>query len=293
MTRYDPNRDLPDFARNLKTLSPSKLSEEVLKKRNEEVTPQSITMFFKRHPALWESLNAELVEGLPTEAQAVDTSIFQNGSFDQISSVKEWTQHLRVVRRVREETIKKHVGILRQICYGRLPQKKIDLVQEGTWCLKHPDRLTYKDGKEFLNLIIQKGCDPCAFAKTLKSFLLNKGITEATQFLVGKGANFGKYKEMFVKESTLEEMLKWILETYGLEAYTMDLLMYKRAYRIHAVVKANIEDLSPEGKITLYEKAKQSKYGLRGKPVTHALKPHLVENLRTIAEGRLSGRFSS
>jgi hypothetical protein len=291
MTKYQPERDLPMIAREIRSLSPSKLAQEVLTRRNKEIDPSAITHWFARHPDVEEMLRKELIGQLPDEKQSVDISIFQNGSFDSLQSVKEWITHLRVVRRCKEPYIQAHVRNLRQICNGQLTVRKVNFIAEGKWCLKHPDRLTYNDGKEWLNLIIQKGFDPNQYAQTLKSFLMNKGITEASQFLVGKPQSFGKFKEMYVKEETLDSMLKWILETHGIEAYTIDLLMYKRAYRVNAVVRAKIEDLSPEGKITLYEKGKLNKYGPKGKAVTHALKPYLVDFLRTIAKERITGNF--
>jgi hypothetical protein len=76
MTKYKPERDIPEFARQAKTVSPSKLAKEILNRRNKEITPESITMWFKRHPTIYDDLSKELVQGLPTEKQAVDIGIF-------------------------------------------------------------------------------------------------------------------------------------------------------------------------------------------------------------------------
>jgi hypothetical protein len=63
--KYKPERDLPQFAREAKTLSPSKLAAIVLNKRNKEITAESVTMWFKRHAAIYEQLSKEIVQGLP------------------------------------------------------------------------------------------------------------------------------------------------------------------------------------------------------------------------------------
>lgn len=67
MTKYSPSRDLPLFARKLKTLNLTKLSEEILKMRNEEVSIQSISMYFHRNPDVKAELEKELNEQSPTE----------------------------------------------------------------------------------------------------------------------------------------------------------------------------------------------------------------------------------
>jgi ribosomal protein S19E (S16A) len=60
--KYKPVRDLPRFAREYKTISPSQLAEIVSTKRNKKITPESITMWFKRHPSVHEQLARELRE---------------------------------------------------------------------------------------------------------------------------------------------------------------------------------------------------------------------------------------
>jgi len=58
---YKSKRDLPKLVRELKTLSPSELSTEILKRTNQERTPESIIMWFKRHPDVEEQLRKEII----------------------------------------------------------------------------------------------------------------------------------------------------------------------------------------------------------------------------------------
>ena len=48
--KYKPSRDLPLFAKAYRTIKPSELANIVLQERNKKITPESITMWFKRHP---------------------------------------------------------------------------------------------------------------------------------------------------------------------------------------------------------------------------------------------------
>lgn len=54
--KYKPARDLFQFAQEYSTLSPTKLANIVLAKRNKKVTSQSVTMWFKRHPEVYDQL---------------------------------------------------------------------------------------------------------------------------------------------------------------------------------------------------------------------------------------------
>jgi len=62
--KYKPARDLPLFAREHKVLSPSELAEIVFMKRSKKITPESITMWFKRHPDVYSQLAKELSESI-------------------------------------------------------------------------------------------------------------------------------------------------------------------------------------------------------------------------------------
>lgn len=289
MTKYNPKTDLPNFARQIKNLSPTKLAEMVLNRKNEEITPESITMWFKRHPDVEDQLRKELVGGLPTEKMEVDSTIFQNGNFQEISSVKSWITYLSAVRRIKASTLDNLVCSLRRICQGRV--KDIDFVAQGKWVYKHPDRLSYQDALDFITLLRENKLDVYPFAKTFKSFLVSKGITEGAKLLVGKPRSFGRFKDLFVSRDKLDRMLDWIYATYGLEPYVIDMLMYSKAFRINAVEKADIKNMTEDGRITLYEKGLERKYGEQGKAVTRKPNAELWNLILKIKGDRLSGKL--
>jgi hypothetical protein len=54
--KYKVARDLPNFARQYGTISPSELANIVLRERKKQVTPESITHWFKRHPEVYSQL---------------------------------------------------------------------------------------------------------------------------------------------------------------------------------------------------------------------------------------------
>lgn len=113
--KYIPRRDIPDFARELRTVSPSRIADWILAKRNVKRKPQSITMWFKDHPDMHDQLSKELAENLPTERQTVDERIFERGNFEELPSVKKWIQDL-TLRNAKETTIRGWVNQLKRVC---------------------------------------------------------------------------------------------------------------------------------------------------------------------------------
>lgn len=289
--KYNPNRDLPQFAREFKTLSPSKLADIVLNKRNKSIGADAITHWFKRHPEVYDELSKELVQGLPSAQEEVAASIFQNGQFEKVFSVAAWLTDMRSLTTLSDGYINQRLGLLKQVCLGQLQKRGFDFVKEGRWCLKHPDRLNFEDAKTFLALIREKKQDPNPFAGTLKAFLLSKGITEATKIKVGKPSGFGKYKRLFVKKETLNEMLEHIKEK-DIQAYVIDRIMYEKAIRINALLNLQVQNCKEVGDrivITVFEKGRRSKYP-KGKEIDRVLKPETSAWLKNIIGDRKSGK---
>lgn len=289
MAKYHPEKDLPDFARELKTLSPSKLAEIVLNRRNKKVSPESITMWFKRHAEIYDELSKELVEGLPTEKQEVNESIFQNGTFQEVPSVNNWILEMNA-RELGKDTINSKVITLRQLCQGKAPLLKIDLVAEGKTCLKHPDRLVLKDALEIITLFKDKKVDTTYFKHCLKDFLLSKGIVIGKKIVVGRSKSFGKYAKLHVEMSKLGQMLGWI-KSQNYEAFCADLFMFKTGTRISATLEALIENIVGNT-ITVYDKGRHSKYP-EGHPWDKHLDVQLMEQLQKVIGTRKNGKVFS
>jgi len=285
MVKYHPEKDLPEFAREFQTLSPSKLAEIVLNRRNKKVTSESVTMWFKRHPEIYDELSREINIGLPTETEEASISIFQNGFFQEIPSVKNWLLEMNA-RKLAKGTISSKLITLRQLCEGRFPLLKIDLRSEGKWVLKHPDRLTLKDALEMIYMLDQRTVDTRYFKHVFKEFLLSKGVVIGKKIVVGHSFGHGKYAKLFVGMSKLVQMLLWIKQQ-DCEAFVCDLFMFKTATRISATLKALIENI--EGSmITVYDKGRRSKYP-QGHPWEKHLDGELMPEIQTIIGERKSG----
>ena len=285
--KYKPSRDLPEFARELKILSPSKLAEMVLNKRNEERTPESITMWFNDHPEIYEQLKRELKEGLPNVDEKVDLSIYQNGQFSELLSVKNWMLELSA-RELTEEFMKQKINILKQICLGKI--QGFDLVQEGKWCLKHPDRLSLRDVMELISLLKERKKDTYQIKRDMKDFLQSKDIVVGKKFVVGKPKGFGKYKKLYVKPENQEQMLEYV-KSQNYEAYVVDRFMHKTGTRITASLNADIEELRGHT-LTIYDKGRLSKYP-KGHPWDKRLPPKLLEEIKSIIGDRTHGKIFS
>ena len=291
--KYKPERDLPDFAREHKTLSPSKLAEVVLNKRNKRVTSESVTMWFKRHPEVYEQLSKELVEGLPTEKEAVDASIFQNGQFEQIESIKNWIAEMGDRNIV---NVSANVSTIKRVCMGKFERFGLDLVASGEWCLKHPDRLSLDDAIEIIRILKAKGFDTASIRMPLRGFLLSKGIIVGKKISGAKGRGYGTFASLFVEMDVLNKMLRWLKER-DYEAYVIDKFMFKTATRITATLKAmiklpngmqNIREFGDHAEITVFDKARRDIHP-KGKKWTKYLDLELLKDLKTIIGDRKEG----
>ena len=262
MTRYKPSVDLPDFAREARSLSPSVLAQMVLDKRNEKISADAVGVWFKRNPDVYESLKVEIIDKLPTAAAPVDDKTFLNGFFDELRTVKEWVVFMKTRRRrnkaLKPEYIKKEVGLLRQMC------KRFN---------KHPDRLTTRDAQEmFIALesdesfshweggVKVAGQDSCVFRRALKDFLKSKGAKDWQLIGVGKPSGYGQYKTVDADPEVIKQMIAWVTEqnpTIG----AIDSVMYHRGIRVHAVLTAEIGKFQRKEKwdyITVLEKFRET-----------------------------------
>jgi hypothetical protein len=261
MTKYNPSRDIPDFAREYKTVKPTELVKIILNRRNVERTPESVTMWFKEHPDIEEQLRRELVEGLPSEKQEVCETVFQNGSFQEVVSVKNWILEMNA-RELSPDSIQNRVSTLRNVCLGRFPIHKIDLVAEEKWCLKHPDRLQLNDVIELITLLKEKGVDTVQYKGAAKDFLISKGVVVGKKIAVGRSKSYGKYAQLFVEMPKLKQILGDIRQS-NFEGYVCDLFMLKTGTRIGATLNGLIENVikvGSEWQIKVFDKGRRSKY---------------------------------
>lgn len=251
MVDYKPSRDLPAWAREQQTLSWTKLAGMVLDKRNEKVSPDSIEKWFKRHPEVYEDIKEELVGNLPTEKEVVTDSMFANGNFENVRTVKEFKFYMETKRGhkgkpLHPNYIKQVIMILKQVCQQ---------------FQKHPDRLTLRDAQEIF-LALEKdsnfehwdgnkkvaGKDSSTYRKVLKAFLKANSVQGWEKIGVGKPSGYGHYKQISAEHETVKRMIDWITEQ-NFEVGTIDWLMYVTGLRIgttpgvpHGIYGCQVED---------------------------------------------------
>lgn len=274
-----------------KTFSPTKLSEVLLAEYNVKRTPESITMWLSRHPDIVRDLKGKVVEEeLPKEV--VVETIFSNGTFEQLPSVKQWIMQMEA-RELSQDYMNQRIGEVKNACKGQYKNWNLDLVLEGLWSFKHPDRLTVKDALELISILKKRGKDTCRIKGALKDFIESKGKeTVGKKFAVGKPKGFGKFAKLFVEAPILKEMLEWI-RNINLEAYVADEFMYKTGTRIEATLASLIENFAEvEDKAiqTVYDKGRRSKYP-KGHPWDKRCDAQLTWEMKQLIGDRGHGKI--
>jgi integrase len=255
MTKYNPSRDIPQFARDFKTLKPSEIARMILMKRNVERTPESITMWFKANQGVYDQLARELVQGLPTEKQAVDTGLFENGAFREIPSVKGWIRDL-TNNNAKEHTIGNFVNALKRVCKGEVRK---DVVIEN-WSWKHPDRLTLEDAKDFIFEVKKRNLRSREWRLVLRNFLVSKGCMVKSSDISGKlEEDAGKYNTLKISKEKREAVFEF-LDARNHEAFLISKFGYITASRLTAALEADSQYFDHDDKaIWVFEKASKGK----------------------------------
>lgn len=288
--KYKPAHDLPKFAHQHNTLSPTELSKIILMRRNKDVRPQTISMWFLRNPTVYDQLKADILkEELP--AVEVLPNIFRNGTFEEVASVKLWIEEMKSRDLVH---VKDNVAGLKRACMGRFSRLKVDFVKEGLMCLKHPDRYTLKDAQELIKLMKDKGLETSSVRLPLRNFLMSKGINVKFKISGAKSKGFGKFADLYVEKPILLGMLDYIKEL-NYEVYAATAFMYKTGTRINATLKARVEHLRTERdgdtlyrEITVHDKGRRSKHA-DGKPWKKHIDATLWDILKPLIGDREKG----
>lgn len=249
--KYKPSRDIPQAVRELKDISPSKIANWILSKRNEERTPESVTMWFKDNAQVFEELKKEIIQGAPTEKQAVDAGLFENGAFREIPSVKLWVRDL-TNSNAKEATIDHFVRTLKRVCKGEVQK---DVVIEN-WSWKHPDRLTLEDAKDFIFQVKSRKLRSREWRLVLRNFLRSKGLVLKKSDISGElEEDAGKYATLRVTPEKRDAIFR-LLETRNHEAYLISYFGYTTAARLTAALTAESQNLDHLDRVLyVFEKA--------------------------------------
>lgn len=283
---------MPQFVQEYKTVSPSKLADIILRRRNAKKTSESVTMWFKSHREIYAQLSKTLSEKLPTEKEALDESIFERSNFRELSSIKKWIEVLQG-REVTVGYIMDKLINLKNLCRGTIHGH--DLVAEGMWSLKHPDRLCFDDLLEINAVLKGLGFDTCHYKRDLKDFLENvRDIPVGKKITVGKPRGFGKYASLFLEKGKIASILRWV-KSVDFEPYVIDRFMFKTGTRITATLEARIENLTMVGSsaaLRVYDKGRISKYP-QGHPWDKYIDASLLSEIRQIINQRKYGKIFS
>lgn len=285
--KYRPSRDIPKFIRELKTFSPTEIAQKVLTDRNKNITPESVTMWLKRHPKIREDLEKEIIGSEVDNVEVVE-SIFINGTFEELESVSKW---IRDMNRRKIVNISGNIATLKRICKGEFP--KMGIPNMPNWSLKHPDRLTQENVLQIVDYLDAHGCATADYRLTGRNFLMscNKPHRDISG---AKHISFGKHASLFVEKPVIYEMLEWEREK-NFEAFVASLFMYKTATRKTATLNAKIEDMHQiqgVNYITVYDKGRRSK-NPEGKKWTKHLPNDLYGNILALIGQRSRGKIFS
>jgi hypothetical protein len=253
--KYVPSRDIPQAVRELKDLSNAKIVNWILNKRNEERTSQSVTMWFKEHPSIYDELAKEIVQGAPTEKQAVDVGLFENGAFREIPSVKSWIRDL-TNNNAKEGTITAFINTLKRVCKGEV-QKDV-FIEDWSW--KHPDRLSLEDAKNFIFEVKKRKIRSREWRLVLRNFLTSKGSIVKSSDISGKlEEDAGKYNTLKIPREKREAVFEF-LDGRNHEAFLISRFGYETATRLTAALEADSQYFDHEDKaIWVFEKASKGK----------------------------------
>ena len=276
---------IPQVVRKFRTFSPIEVREKILQDYNRAVTPEAITMFFKRHPEVETELRKEVVSR-ELENEVVVDSIFNNGAFEELPSVKQWM--IDKTGQISEDLLKEQTRMVKSVCRGifYLGHSRHDKYQIPNWTLKNPDRSTVQHAKEFLYHMRKAKRGTHCYRLALRSFFQSKGIIVQRKDISGEVENVGKYNNVYVEKGILEKIFEYVKQI-DYEAYLIDEFMYKTATRIRASLdvrkKAFWKDEEQTRMITVIDKGLHRK----GRQTWDKIVPlSLMEEIEKVSQER-------
>jgi len=278
--KYKPSRDIPKACRELGTTSPTKICQWIQDHRTEQDARgkkkqvirgiSSITHWFERNPKVFKELEAQLKEEV-FEQEALNESMFENGNFRELPSIKNWMRDLAGV------TIEgAWLNRIKRVCMGNMKIKGGRLDIEG-WGLKSPERLNLEDAKDFIAQLKRNKLPSREWRLALRSFLQSKGQVVRSSDISGElEQDAGQYAHLFVPKPKIYEIFAW-LKGINKDAYLASKFSFTTGARLTATLEASTQYLNrTEGKILLFEKSKKRKKKRR---VTKRIRQDLWEEL--------------
>lgn len=267
-TDYSPERDIPRAVAEIKSLSPTAIvawirenrteKDEIGKRSQVDVTPQSVSMWFKRHPDVYKNLERQLESDLVTP-DAITEDLFQKGIFEKVPCVEKWLLVMGA-KGAKGSAKSAWTRLLRSICLGRIPRTKeqrfakapIELI-DG-WGMKHPARLTLQDALVFIDQLKSRGRSTHGYRLVLRNFLKSR-MVEGWDTISGALEGLGKYAHLYAPPEKIRAIFAW-LKPMSAEAHDASYFSFKTAARLTATLEADAKYVDRERRrITVFEKA--------------------------------------
>lgn len=262
--KYKPSRDIPKAVEETRSISPTIIVNWIKNHRMQRGkggrmqqvirSPESITMWFKDHPVIYEQLKTKVVR-IETVKEIVTDATFENGTFRNLQCIKEWITKLRA-KGAKDQAITKFVGGIKQICQGILPHKKGRIAE---WGLKHPLTLTLNDAITYLAELQKLELRTRRHRLSIRSFFKYRNIAGYEEIGGELEEEAGQYADLFVSKEKINKIFEYLKEMNH-EAYMASYFAYKTASRLTATLNAHASYLNmAEHRITVLEKASTRK----------------------------------
>lgn len=258
-TKYKAGRDIELAARGLKTTSPTAIQEWIKNKRVHEnregkkqqvlVSPQSISMWFKRHPNTKEELDREIAQ-IEIPREAITEDLFQHTTFEQIDVIRDW-QDKMIARGAKPKSVKCFGNYIKRICQGILTENRVI----ENWGLKHPKQLALSDGMRYITELSKVTPFTRMHRLALRNFFRSRNLEGWDQINAREEVTAGKYAHLFVSKENLLAILD-LVKDLNFEAFKASLFAYTTGARLTATLEASSEYINHQDKsIIIYEKA--------------------------------------
>ena len=244
---------LPKLILEKKTFSPKKLRDIILLRYNEEMSPQNISNWFRRHPQIVKELE-EKIGDIDAQHENIrfDRDYWFNDDKSSIPIIQDWIDTM-VVRKVNEKVRRQRVNDLRKICMGlkgtdENPERIMD------WSL-HPLALTEEKAMQYIVEFNRRGYNDHRQRLVVRNFLLyGKGEVPKK---IGGHKVFGKYGHLYAPKEKIDQILNWLLEKdYEIGAFCK--FDYKTGTRADATKNAKLSHLHEREKtIDVWDKGKK------------------------------------
>jgi integrase len=274
---YKASRDIPKACRLLKTRSPTKIAEWIRENRTEKdratkkrrqstVKVNAVIKWMSRNPKVMEEIEAEIKDEELSKT-AISETLFDNGTFREIPSIKTWLLEL-TGREAKSESINAMLGDIKRICKGEVrragvtgkPRQSDYEIIEG-WGLKHPDKLGLEDVLAYIQELKKRGHKTRQYRLSGRNFLQSKGV-KGFHKISGKISQMGKYAHLFASKEKIYAIFDYI-KGLNYEAYLASKFAYKcGGCRTNATLTANASKFAFDGTdhtIFVEEKATRGK----------------------------------